>query len=269
MPFAGAQIGMGFRNEIAPRQGLLRVREFTMAEIEHFVDPLDKTHKKFKTVASMYLPLFSSDNQETPDRLMIKDVTLEQAVATGLINNQTLAYFMARSYLFLQLCGIKAEHIRFRQHRSTEMAHYSQDCWDAEVETSYGWIEIAGHSDRACFDLSRHAKVTKRELVAARPLKEQKVVKYIQVLANKKEIGMNFKANSKAINEHIDGLTEEEKFNAFAEFQEKESFTLILEKSSEAITLTKQFIEFQQHEKTVMEEKYIPHVIEPSFGTFI
>ena len=28
MPFAGAQIGLGFRNEISPKQGLLRVREF-------------------------------------------------------------------------------------------------------------------------------------------------------------------------------------------------------------------------------------------------
>lgn len=28
MPFAAAQIGLGFRNEIAPRGGLLRVREF-------------------------------------------------------------------------------------------------------------------------------------------------------------------------------------------------------------------------------------------------
>ena len=37
VPFAAAQIGLGFRNEIAPKNGLLRVREFTMAEIEHFV----------------------------------------------------------------------------------------------------------------------------------------------------------------------------------------------------------------------------------------
>ena len=28
MPFAGAQIGQSFRNEISPRSGLLRVREF-------------------------------------------------------------------------------------------------------------------------------------------------------------------------------------------------------------------------------------------------
>ena len=37
LPFAGAQIGKAFRNEIAPKSGLLRVREFEMAEIEHFV----------------------------------------------------------------------------------------------------------------------------------------------------------------------------------------------------------------------------------------
>ena len=57
MPFAGAQLGLGFRNEIHPRQGLLRVREFQMAEIEHFVDPLDKTHKKFYLVKDALLPL--------------------------------------------------------------------------------------------------------------------------------------------------------------------------------------------------------------------
>ena len=31
MPFAAAQIGLGIRNEISPRNGLLRVREFQMA----------------------------------------------------------------------------------------------------------------------------------------------------------------------------------------------------------------------------------------------
>jgi glycyl-tRNA synthetase len=48
IPFAAAQIGLAFRNEIAPRAGLLRVREFTLAEIEHFVNPENKKHPKFK-----------------------------------------------------------------------------------------------------------------------------------------------------------------------------------------------------------------------------
>jgi len=62
MPFAGAQMGLGFRNEIHPRQGLLRVREFQMAEIEHFVDPLDKSHHKFSLVENDVLPLWTAAN---------------------------------------------------------------------------------------------------------------------------------------------------------------------------------------------------------------
>lgn len=62
MPVAAAQIGLGFRNEIHPKQGLLRVREFTMAEIEHFVDPTNKKHKKFHTVKNLVLPLFSKES---------------------------------------------------------------------------------------------------------------------------------------------------------------------------------------------------------------
>lgn len=148
MPFAGAQIGLGFRNEISPRSGLLRVREFTMAEIEHFYDPVSKDHPKFDLVKDTKLPLFSQEKQlalEDP----ITDMTIGEAVEQKLVDNQTLGYFMTRTFIFLQICGIPPEAIRFRQHLKTEMAHYAADCWDAEVELSYGWTEIVGHADRA------------------------------------------------------------------------------------------------------------------------
>jgi glycyl-tRNA synthetase len=41
-----------------------------------------------------------------------------------------------------------------------EMAHYASDCWDAEIETSYGWVECIGHADRSAFDLTCHSKAT-------------------------------------------------------------------------------------------------------------
>ena len=65
MPFAAAQIGLGYRNEIHPKQGLLRVREFMMAEIEHFIDPSTKDHPKFDMVKDLKLPLFSAESQVT------------------------------------------------------------------------------------------------------------------------------------------------------------------------------------------------------------
>jgi len=42
LPFGVVQIGKGYRNEISPRQGIIRLREFTMAEAEVFLTP--RTH---------------------------------------------------------------------------------------------------------------------------------------------------------------------------------------------------------------------------------
>ena len=39
LPFGITQIGKAYRNEISPRKGLVRVRELTQAELEHFIDP--------------------------------------------------------------------------------------------------------------------------------------------------------------------------------------------------------------------------------------
>lgn len=62
LPFSVAQIGNAFRNEISPR-GLLRVREFTLAEIEHFMDPLQSTHPKFSKIENVQITLYSADDQ--------------------------------------------------------------------------------------------------------------------------------------------------------------------------------------------------------------
>lgn len=74
----------------------------------------------------------------------------------GIVNNETLGYFIARTYVFLTGLGIKKERLRFRQHLQNEMAHYAQDCWDAEIECSYGWFECVGLADRSAFDLKAH-----------------------------------------------------------------------------------------------------------------
>ena len=51
--------------QISPREGLLRVREVTLAEIEHFVDPDDKSHPKFKEVADLEFLMFPREEQMT------------------------------------------------------------------------------------------------------------------------------------------------------------------------------------------------------------
>ena len=132
MPFAAAQIGLGFRNEIAPRNGLLRVREFCMAEIEHFVNPRNKFHPKFCRVESKLLTLFPADAQLGTGRTV--SMSIGDAVRDGTVNNETLGYFMARTQMWLEKIGVNPQKMRFRQHLRTEMAHYATDCWDMEIQ---------------------------------------------------------------------------------------------------------------------------------------
>ncbi|KAL6538905.1 hypothetical protein OROMI_025231 [Orobanche minor] len=125
LPFAVAQIGQAFRNEISPRQGLLRLREFTMAEIEHFVDPHDKFHHKFPEVSNLEFLIFSREDQVSG--FQGNKISIGEAVSQGTVNNETLGYFIARVYLFLILLGIDKDRLRFRQHLANEMAHYAAD----------------------------------------------------------------------------------------------------------------------------------------------
>ena len=267
IPFGSASIGLGFRNEIAPRSGLLRVREFTMAEIEYYVDPKNKNHKKFDTIKHLKLPLWRAKDQ-LEFKPITTDLTIEDAVKNKVIANETLAYFISKTYLFLVEIGIRPEGIRFRQHTPTEMAHYASDCWDAEIETSYGWIEVAGHADRTCFDLSRHSQATGIDLVAARPLKEPKIVKGVKVSPNKGIIFKDFsdKAKAKKLCEKLEKLTDEEKEKYMEEFEKSGKIEVDVDGEKLVLDKEKNEIKMERFENKVMEEKFIPGVIEPSFG---
>ncbi|KAI1725864.1 anticodon binding domain-containing protein [Ditylenchus destructor] len=245
LPFAAAQIGSGFRNEISPRQGLIRVREFTMCEIEHFVDPADKKHIKFSKVADVVMTLFS-------------------AFAQGLVDNETLGYYMARTHLFLVSVGVNPNRLRFRQHMSNEMAHYAKDCWDAECDTSYGWIECVGHADRACYDLSSHHKATGTKLCAEKHLSEPRKVSVVEAAPNKKALGLKYKGEAKQIIaalETLDGIQLSELEKAL-----NESVGYFLNVKDKTIELSKDLVEVKRYEKTSHVEEIVPSVIEPSFG---
>lgn len=94
-----------------------------MCEIEHFVDPIQKDHSKFDKVENVKMCLFSADAQLAGRASEI--ITIGDAVAKGLVNNQTLGYYMARTQLFMISVGVDPNRLRFRQHMSNEMAHYA------------------------------------------------------------------------------------------------------------------------------------------------
>jgi glycyl-tRNA synthetase len=146
--------------------------------------------------------------------------------AQGMVDNSTLGYFIARIYLFLTKIGINPARLRFRQHMANEMAHYAADCWDAEIETSYGWIECVGCADRSAYDLTVHSVKTQNKLVVRQALKEPRIVERNVPAIDKKAFGPLFKKDAKAIEEAINALNEDELLTAMKQLQEQQAATI-------------------------------------------
>ncbi len=160
LPFGVVQLGGSNRNEISPRQGMLRLREFNMMEAEVFYDPAAKTHPKFSEVAQRKA-MFVSNSDEKP-----RESTFGEAVKTKMVANEALAYWLARTQEFLVAAGLDPTRMHFRQHLKDEMAHYALDCWDAEFQSErYGWVECVGIADRGNYDLTQHAKHSGSEAI--------------------------------------------------------------------------------------------------------
>jgi len=261
LPFAAAQIGNAFRNEISPRSGLIRVREFTMAEIEHFCDPTLKNHPKFVKIADTEMSLYSANNQM--DGKPPTNQTIGNAVSSGLVANETLGYFMARIQQFLLKVGVDPKRCRFRQHMGNEMAHYACDCWDAELLTSYGWVECVGCADRSAYDLTQHTKATGVKLCAEKKLATPITKDVVEIASNKGPIFKAFKKEGKAITDMLAALSLED-INKVEE--DLKSGTATVNVNGNDVSLTPAMLNVKRFQKTVHVEEITPSVIEPSFG---
>lgn len=261
MPFAAAQMGLAFRNEISPRSGLLRVREFTLGEIEHFVHPEHKEHKSFHKVKDVEMRFLSAEKQTGEDTVEV--MTMGEAVAKKMVDNETIGYFMARTHLFLLKIGVDASKLRFRQHTSDEMAHYAQDCWDAEYHSVYGWVECVGHADRSCYDLTVHSKATKVDLEAQMIYDEPKMVEMAKSQPDKKKIGKAFRGAAKAVTAHLAALGKDDGL-ALVESLKAGPTKITVDDAEYEITPDMYSMSVVMEKVSV--ERYMPSVIEPSFG---
>ena len=262
LPFGVVQIGKGFRNEIAPRQGVIRLREFTMAEAEIFVNPKKKKAPNFEKVKNDKITLVP----RTGEKATIK-TTIGDAVAKSIIANEMLAYHVAITNRFLTECGVSPEKLRFRQHLATEMAHYAADCWDAEALMGFGWIEIVGIADRTCYDLQSHMDQSKADLRVSDGGAE---VEREVVVPKPGAIGPRYKKDANFVKEGL------EKFGATEEVvkaaKEKGELTINILESNMRLGKHKDgrniIVNSDCYDvvKKKEQNKIVPHVIEPSYG---
>ncbi len=252
LPFGAVQSGKGYRNEISPRQGMIRLREFNMAELEYFIDPDVHIPHDFSPWDGEKFHLVQDPEFGEPISMSPRE-----AAEANVIRHPTVAWFMARTWDFLTSVGIKPDKIRFRQHEGDEMAHYASDCWDAEIEGSYGWIECVGIAHRGCYDLNAHEVATgDSNLRAWRSYDEPRIVDKTILSGVGSVIGPTFKSQAGLVNQ---ALTDIETTSPTFPFE------LTLADGS-TVTIEEDMVENKRVQNTEHGEWFLPHVVEPAFG---
>jgi glycyl-tRNA synthetase len=258
LPFGVIQIGHALRNEISPRQGLMRLREFTIADLEFFFDPEEPNCCLLKDVGNETLRLYLAPERQKCSEKTI-EVTVKDAVAQKLIRSEWQAFFMAMAKKLLTEIGVPAENQRFIEKLPWEKAHYATQCFDQEVYVDrWGWIEVSGHAYRTDYDLSCHTKASGADLRVYKEYEtpreqEQLVLKPIMA-----KLGPAFKVEAAK----VAALLTEAPAETVATALEKDGCYLVgnYRVLPEHVEVT--------HQKTVVRGKrFIPHVVEPSFGS--
>ncbi|TFG11624.1 MAG: glycine--tRNA ligase [Promethearchaeota archaeon] len=164
LPFGVFQLGPAFRNEISPRQGLLRKREFSQAEAQLFIFKGDKDKwEKWNDYKNNELNLYSYKAQSKGAGP--KKVKLADAIKNKLLQNKAYATCLGIAYKIALDMGLDPKRLRLRQHFPNERAFYALDAWDLEWNSDcFGWTEICGIHDRSDYDLTQHGKYSGQDL---------------------------------------------------------------------------------------------------------
>lgn len=159
LPIGIAQVGRAYRNEISPRQGLVRLREFTQAEVEVFFNPKKiNEFEKFDALKNSRLNLVVlNENKQI-------ELSAKKAVDEKIVPNKLVAYYLVLLKDYYKKLGIRPQNMRFRELSGDERPFYAQSAFDLEIRTSFGWLEVVANHDRADYDLKVHSKGSKTDL---------------------------------------------------------------------------------------------------------
>lgn len=252
LPFGAVQIGKSYRNEISPRQGMIRLREFTQAEAEIFVHPDEKDHPCFSRYAAYRMPLLPIQQQE--ENTPAVTVSMQEAVEKGIVANQYVAYYLALTHHLLVTVGVIPEKLRFRQHLPNERAHYACDCWDAEIFSErFGWVETVGIADRTDYDLRAHESQSGERFAVFIPYESPRREERVRVIPNMGALGPKFRGKAKKV---ADALT--------ASSPGPDGITLHID--GEDLVIGPDLYQVREETVEVPGEEVTPHVIEPSYG---
>ncbi len=261
LPFGVAQVGKAYRNEISPRKSLVRVREFTQAELEHFIDP-ETDEPPLARVADVELPLYAAEAQLAQGEDGTGDpvgMTVREAVDEGVVESEWVAFYLGVAKGWYERVGIDMDRFRYRQHLPGELSHYASDCWDAETEIGGDWVEVTGFAYRGDYDLTNHATHSGEDYDVFKQYDEPVTVERPAVDPDMSELGPEFGGEAEAVAEALADLAARDP-DAF------QGETVTVEVNGGERTVPVEQTGFAVEEVTEAGERVTPHVVEPSFG---
>jgi len=157
LPLGMAIVGKAYRNEISPRNLLIRMREFTQAELQIFFDPATiDTHEKFNEISDYKIHCLSVGNKDTEE---IKCSTLLKKLPKFYLYHMAII-----QKFYLDVLKIPVKKFRFKELSDEEKAFYNKYHWDVELEIGNEWKEVGGCHYRTDHDLTGHQKVSKKKM---------------------------------------------------------------------------------------------------------
>ena len=257
LPLGIAQVGTVMRNEISPRQGPIRLREFTIMELEFFFDPEEPECKYLNRVNDVKLPLLLTKTREQHS----SDVThmlASEAVKREVVLTEWSAYFMALSLKFASSLGVPLDKQRFEEKLPAERSHYSSQTFDHQIWLDrWGWVEIAGHAYRTDFDLSAHIKYSGVDLSIFKPYPKPVEKKVTVIVPNESVLGPLLRDKAKIVVIELASSKPEEV---------KKGFEMAGHYDVQGFKVLPSHVRFEERASREAGRRFVPHVVEPSYG---
>jgi glycyl-tRNA synthetase len=258
LPFGVLQIGHALRNEISPRQGLIRLREFTIADLEFFFDPEEPRCHVLGDVENETLRLLITEKRKKASE-ETTEVTVKDALREGIIKSEWQATLMTLAKKLLIDLGVPAEKQRFIEKFPWERAHYALQSFDQQVHVErWGWVEVSGHAYRTDYDLKSHMERSGADMQIFKEY-EQPVEKERDVVKpNMARLGPVFKADAGKIAETLSHVDPEELESAL----KKNGFYMLGRQK-----ILPEHVSIAREKVVERGKRFTPHVVEPSFGS--
>jgi len=260
LPLGIAQIGKVARNEISPRQGPVRLREFTIMEIEFFYDEKNPQCDVLDDRCSdTKIYILTAEQRVQGDKKPIS-ISPSEAYKEKVVISPWLAYWMCIASRFINMLGVPIGNTYFEEKLQTERAHYSKQTFDQMVIVDkWGKLEVSGHAYRHSYDLERHIQFSKSDLYAVRQLKEPVAIRKRVARYNKTVVLKIFGKQAGEVFKRLAKYTPEELLKILDSVSQNEV-------EIEGMRIPRSVFVVEDVEEKIWVEKFVPHVAEPSFG---